>query len=162
MNYKFILVALFTLVLSVNVRAQEGALNNDENQVKILKTKIELLQKSIAKYTVTTKNQEQKIAILEQTIRENQNDNNSKLTELEAKTTTLLSDFSNKISNQEKQITTLNERLNTKNFDVYLYIAIALVLAIVLFIVFMKKAIANAITEQGKNWSEFLSYIAKR
>jgi len=162
MNYKFILTAFFALLIIITVRAQDGSINNDENQIKSLKNKITLLQKNLTRNSEVIRNQEIKTSKLQETISENQVIYTNKIADLESKTTALLSEYSNKINNQEKEIAALNERLNTKNFDVYLYIALALVVAIVLFVVFMKKAIANAITQQGNNWSDFLSYIVKR
>jgi predicted RNase H-like nuclease (RuvC/YqgF family) len=162
MNYKFILAAFFAILINITVSAQDGSISNDENQIKSLKNKINLLQKNLARNSEVIKNQEIKTSKLQETISENQVNYTSKIADLESKTTALLSEYSNKINNQEKEIAALNERLNTKNFDVYLYIALALVVAIVLFVVFMKKAIANAITQQGNNWSDFLSYIVKR
>jgi len=162
MNYKFILAAFFALLINITVRAQDGSISNDENQIKSLKNKITLLQKNLTRNSEVIRNQEIKTSKLQETISENQVIYTNKIADLESKTTALLSEYSNKINNQEKEIAALNERLNTKNFDVYLYIALALVVAIVLFVVFMKKAIANAITQQGNNWSDFLSYIVKR
>jgi|GEM_PF-3969445 hypothetical protein len=162
MNYKFILTAFFALLIIITVRAQDGSISNDENQIKSLKNKITLLQKNLTRNSEVIRNQEIKTSKLQETISENQVIYTNKIADLESKTTALLSEYSNKINNQEKEIAALNERLNTKNFDVYLYIALALVVAIVLFVVFMKKAIANAITQQGNNWSDFLSYIVKR
>jgi predicted RNase H-like nuclease (RuvC/YqgF family) len=162
MNYKFILTAFFALLINITVSAQDGLISNDENQIKSLKNKITLLQKNLTRNSEVIRNQEIKTSKLQETISENQVIYTNKIADLESKTTALLSEYSNKINNQEKEIAALNERLNTKNFDVYLYIALALVVAIVLFVVFMKKAIANAITQQGNNWSDFLSYIVKR
>jgi len=162
MNYKFILTAFFALLINITVSAQDGLISNDENQIKSLKNKITLLQKKLTRNSEVIRNQEIKTSKLQETISENQVIYTNKIADLESKTTALLSEYSNKINNQEKEIAALNERLNTKNFDVYLYIALALVVAIVLFVVFMKKAIANAITQQGNNWSDFLSYIVKR
>ncbi len=163
---KITLLSLVLFLLSISIKAQEANSANTENQLNQLKNKIQAQQKLIHKNEELLKVQESKIADMgakmSTEIANLKNDQAAQLQTIESKMTGVLDGYNAKIETQNKTIEDLKASLNKKDFNLYLYIAIALGIAMVLFVYFMKMAIQKAITQQGKNWSDFLTHIAKR
>lgn len=163
---KITLLNLVLFLLFVNVKAQEANSENTENQLNQLKNKIQAQQKLIQKNAELLKYQESKIADMgtkmSAEIASLKNEQALQLQAIESKMTGILDGYTAKIDTQNKAIEDLKASLNKKDFNLYIYIAIALGIALVLFVYFMKIATQKAITQQGKNWSDFLTHIVKR
>ncbi len=161
--FKKITFISFALFLSLcNIKAQDVISASTENQLNQLKTKIQAQQKIINKNTESLKSHESIIADLGAEITRLKNDQVEQLQAFESKTTSILEAYNAKIEAQNKSIEDLKASINKKDYNLYVYIAIALGIALVLFVYFMKMATQKAITQQGKNWSDFLTYIVKR
>ncbi len=159
---KFTILSFILFIVSHQIKAQDNTAANFENQLNLLRNKIQTQQKLIHKNAETLRLQDDKIVELNNQLSTLKNAQSEQLTSFESKISGILGDYNTKIDDQNKVIEDLKASLSKKDFNLYLYIAIALCVALVLFVYFMKMATQKAITQQSKNWSDFLTYIVKR
>ncbi len=162
MKRKILIISTLLNLFCLTLIAQEN--NNVQLEYKIsnLESRLKSQNKISAQLTAQIKNQQPKIQELEQEKNELAKQLNEDLNAFRAKIENLENENKKNTEIQELKLKELKSTLNSKNFNLYLYIAFALVFALILFVYFMRMATYKAISQQNANWSDFMNFIVKR
>jgi DNA repair exonuclease SbcCD ATPase subunit len=162
MKQKILIITTLINLFCLTLVAQETNNVQFENKISNLETRLKSQNKISVQLTAQIKNQQAKIQELEQEKNELAKQLKEDINAFSAKIENLENENKKNTEIQELKLNELKSTLNSKNFNLYLYIALALVFALILFVYFMKMATNKAISQQKANWSDFMNFIVKR